>query len=63
MTDCFSFMDTNGMGWMMWSAGLLWLLVLVLLFLAAAALIKFLRTDGSSEPAESKAAIHRGEIS
>ena len=45
MTDCFSFIGTNGMGWMMWGAGLFWLLVAVLLFLAVAALIKYLRSD------------------
>jgi hypothetical protein len=50
MTDCFSFMSTNGMGWMMWGAGLFWLLVLVLLILGAAALIKHLRADRRSTP-------------
>lgn len=45
LTDCFSFMSTNGMGWMMWGMGLFWLLVLALLILGAAALIKHLRSD------------------
>ena len=35
----------DGMGIMMWGAGLLWLLLIVLLVLAAAALIKYLRSD------------------
>jgi hypothetical protein len=26
MTDCFSSMNMNGMGWMMWGAALFWLL-------------------------------------
>jgi tellurite resistance protein TehA-like permease len=42
MTDYFSFMGANGMGWMMWGMGLLWLLVIIVLLLAAAALIKYL---------------------
>ena len=33
------------MGGMMWGMGLLWLLVIVVLVLAAAALIKYLRSD------------------
>jgi tellurite resistance protein TehA-like permease len=37
----------DGMGGMMWGAGLLWLLLTVVLFLAAAALIKYLRSDRS----------------
>ena len=36
----------DGMGGMMWGAVLLWLLVVVVLALAAAALIKYLRSDG-----------------
>jgi type IV secretory pathway VirB2 component (pilin) len=34
-------------GKMMWGAGLLWLLLIVVLVLAAAALIKYLRSDRS----------------
>ena len=34
----------SGMSWMMVGMGLLWLLVIVVLILAAAALIKYLRT-------------------
>ena len=34
-----------GVGGIMWGAGLLWLLLIVLLVLAAAALIKYLRSD------------------
>ena len=37
----------NGMGGMMWGAGLIWLLLIVVLVLAAAALIKYLRSDRS----------------
>lgn len=48
VTDCFSFMSANGMGWMMWGAGLFWLLVLALPILGAAALIKHLRADRRS---------------
>ena len=32
-------------GMMLWGAGLLWLLLIVVLVLAAAALIKYLRSD------------------
>ena len=32
-------------GMMLWGAGLLWLLLIVILVLAAAALIKYLRSD------------------
>ena len=35
-------MMNGGMGWMMTGMGLLWLLVLVVLVLAAAALVKYL---------------------
>lgn len=42
MQDC---MNMEGMGWMMWGAGLLWLLVFAVLILAGAALIKYLRTE------------------
>ena len=35
----------DGVGGMMWGAGLLWLLLIVILVLAAAALIKYLRSD------------------
>jgi hypothetical protein len=34
----------DGMGGMMWGVGLLWLLVIVVLALGAAALIKYLRS-------------------
>jgi hypothetical protein len=34
----------DGVGGMMWGAGLLWLLLIVVLVLAAAALIKYLRS-------------------
>ena len=37
----------DGMGGMMWGAGLLWLLLVIVLILAAAALIKYLRSDRS----------------
>jgi hypothetical protein len=37
----------DGMGGMMWGAGLLSLLVVVVLILAAAALVKYLRSDRS----------------
>jgi tellurite resistance protein TehA-like permease len=50
LTDCFSFMSADGMGWMMWGAGLFWLPVLVLLVLGAAALIKHLRSEQRSLP-------------
>lgn len=36
---------TGGMGIMMFGAGLLWLLVVVVLVLTAAALVKYLRSD------------------
>ena len=35
----------EGMGGMLWAAGLLWLLLIIVLVLAAAALIKYLRSD------------------
>jgi tellurite resistance protein TehA-like permease len=35
----------DGMGGMMWGMGLLWLLLIVVLVLAAAALVKYLRSD------------------
>jgi len=35
----------DGMGGMMWAAGLLWLLLIVVLVLTAAALVKYLRSD------------------
>jgi ABC-type phosphate transport system permease subunit len=35
----------DGMGWMMWGGALVWLLVVLVLVLAAAALIKYLRSD------------------
>jgi hypothetical protein len=38
----------DGMGeMMMWGAGVLWLLLVVVLVLAAAALVKYLRSDRS----------------
>ena len=37
----------DGMGGMMWGAGLLWLLLVIVLVLAAAALIKYLRSERS----------------
>jgi len=36
----------DGMGGAMWGAGLVWLLLVIVLVLAAAALIKYLRSDG-----------------
>jgi tellurite resistance protein TehA-like permease len=41
MTEC---MNMAGMGWMMWGMGLFWLLVIVTLILAVAALIMYLRS-------------------
>ena len=35
------------MGGLMWGAGLVWLLLIVVLVLAAAALVKYLRSDRS----------------
>jgi len=37
----------DGMGGMIWAAGLLWLLLIIVLVLAAAALIKYLRSGGT----------------
>ena len=37
----------DGMGGMMWAAGLLWLLLFIVLVLAAAAPVKYLRSDRS----------------
>jgi hypothetical protein len=37
----------DGMGGMMWGAGLLWLLLIVVFVVAAAALVKCLRSDGA----------------
>lgn len=37
----------DGMGGMMWGAGLLWLLLTVVLVLGAAALVKYLLSDRS----------------
>jgi len=37
----------DGMNWMMWGGVLIWLLVIVVLVLAAASLIKYLRSDRS----------------
>ena len=34
----------DGMGGMMWGAGLLWLLLVIVLVLGAAALVKYLRS-------------------
>jgi tellurite resistance protein TehA-like permease len=49
---CWRTADANratdrGIGGMMWGMGLLWLLVIIVLVLAAAALIKYLRSDRS----------------
>ena len=38
----------DGMGGMMWAAGLLWLLLVIVLVLAAAALVKYLRSGGTN---------------
>ena len=38
-------MDRMMDGAMLWGAGLLWLLLMIVLILAAAALIKYLRSD------------------
>ena len=35
----------DGMGGMMWGAGLVWVLLVIVLVLAAAALVKYLRSD------------------
>ena len=37
----------DGMGGMMWGGALVWLLFIIVLVLAAAALIKYLRSDRS----------------
>ena len=37
----------DGMGGMMWGAGLLWLLLVIVLILAAVALVKYIRFDRS----------------
>ena len=37
----------DGMGGMMWAAGLLWLLLVIVLVLGAAALVKYLRSGGT----------------
>ena len=37
-------MNMEGMGWMMVAMGLVWILVIVLLVLAIAALVKYLRS-------------------
>jgi hypothetical protein len=50
MLDCFSGMSMNGMSWMMWGAGLFWLLVLTLLILVIAALAKYLRSGRLASP-------------
>jgi len=34
----------DGVGWMMWGGALVWLLVIIVLVLAAAALVKYLRS-------------------
>lgn len=56
MTDCFSFMDMNSMGWMMWAGGLFWLLVLAVLILTVAGLTKYLRSGRIKAPTEPNAA-------
>ena len=38
---------TDGMGGMMWAAGLIWLLLVIVLILAAVALVKYIRSDRS----------------
>jgi hypothetical protein len=45
MLECFSFMNANGMGWMIWAGGLFWLVVLTLFVFGVAALLKYLRSD------------------
>jgi uncharacterized membrane protein len=47
------------MSGMMWGMGLFWLLVVIVLILAAAALIKYLRT-GSKESRQGNARDHAG---
>jgi hypothetical protein len=37
----------DGMGGLMWGAGLVWFLLIVVLVLAAAVLVKYLRSDRS----------------
>ncbi len=37
----------DGIGGMMWAAGLLWPLLVIVLVLAAAALVKYLRSGGT----------------
>jgi type IV secretory pathway VirB2 component (pilin) len=37
----------DGIGGMMWAAGLVWLLLVIVLVLAAAALVKYLRSGGT----------------
>lgn len=37
----------DGMGGMMWGMGLLWLVLVAVLVLAAAALVKYLRSNGT----------------
>jgi len=37
----------DGMGGMMWAAGLIWLLLVIVLILAAVALVKYIRSDRS----------------
>jgi len=37
----------DGMGWMMWGGALVWLLLVVVLILAAVALVKYIRSDRS----------------
>ena len=37
----------DGMGGLMWGAGLVWLLLIVVFVLAVAALVKYLRSDRS----------------
>jgi len=37
----------DGMGWMMFGGAVVWVLVIAVLILAAAALIKYLRSDRS----------------
>jgi len=40
----------DGMGGMMWAAGLLWILLIIVLILAAVALVKYLRSERRKYP-------------
>ncbi len=45
MFDCLSYMNANGMGWMIWAGSLFRLAMLVLLGLGIAALVRYLGSD------------------